>query len=133
MSIQQYKKYISTFGPDIMKEMTCDEFKTQIIKKPSWEITKVLLEQKIISGIGNYIKAEALYICGIAPHRRIHTLTNDELQKLFCCLQIICEESYHDRYEMVVYQKLYDPLGNPVITQTFSDQRTTYWVPLVQK
>ena len=41
-----------------------------------------MMEQKIISGIGNYLKSEILYQSRISPHVLIHDLPDDKLREL---------------------------------------------------
>ena len=43
---------------------------------------RILTDQEIISGCGNYIKSEALYYVKISPLRKVSTLTQKEIELL---------------------------------------------------
>lgn len=60
----------------------------------SKEICWFLMNQKIISGIGNYLKAEILYFCKIRPDRRISELTDLEYETLLRASLLIIQQSY---------------------------------------
>ena len=51
-------KKLATLGPDMLNDPpSFDEFVMRLRKKNHWNITKALMDQKVVSGIGNYIKA----------------------------------------------------------------------------
>jgi len=148
----EFIKTLDRWGPDILdKDTNLEIFKERIKKHINKNITKVLMNQSIISGIGNYIKAEALYKSKISPLRTMNSLSDDEVKLLFNSLKEIAESSYklngntirtYQNFEGVkgnyesllkVYMKKKDPLGNNVVKITTDDRRTTHWVPEIQK
>src|SRR5579859_821318 len=64
-----------------------------LFKKTKAPIKSALLNQKLLSGVGNIYADEALYRAGIRPRRRGHTLTHAELYKLYEHLQAVLNES----------------------------------------
>ncbi len=46
------------------------------------EIGAILLDQTVLAGIGNYLRAEILFLCRLDPFRRVETLNEDELKHL---------------------------------------------------
>ena len=46
------------------------------------EIGAILLDQTVLAGIGNYLRAEILFLCRLDPFRRIETLQPHELKLL---------------------------------------------------
>ena len=52
------------------------------MKRKKSRLCDVLLNQKIVSGIGNYLRSEICYYARINPHRRINTLTRDDFRQL---------------------------------------------------
>lgn len=110
-------------------------------KKP---IEEVLVDQKlIVSGVGNYTKAEILYAAKVSPHRLVSTITDANWHAIFDAAQEIHhrmtklmkqEKTTPGVYEdgMAVYGRSEDPLGNPVDTYKNKAGRTTHWVPGVQ-
>lgn len=69
-------------GPDPLL-MTFDEFKERLTKKPQGRIKKVLMDQQVVSGIGNIYSDEGLWRAKIHPRRPIISLTEAELKAIF--------------------------------------------------
>lgn len=150
---KELQEKLNTLGPDLLndKTLTFNIFKNRLLLHPRWNITKALMDQSVISGIGNYLKSESLYEAKLSPLRTIESLSNDELEALYhaCKMKII--SSYLDKgvsmkdfvdvdgkkgkheFKLKVYCKAYDPYGRKVVRITTKDGRTTHWVPEVQK
>ena len=114
------------------------------------QLAKFLMDQKHVSGVGNYIKSESLYISKISPHRKLKDINEDELKSLFNAIKKVIISSYKSQgmslrdykdfedkpgeyqFKLVVYGRKFDDLGNKVKTETTKDKRTTHWVPEVQ-
>src|SRR5215471_6735570 len=56
-------------------------------------IKSALLNQKLLSGVGNIYADEALFRAGIRPRRRAASLTRDQLRKLHGSLQEVLREA----------------------------------------
>jgi formamidopyrimidine-DNA glycosylase len=109
------------------------------------------MNQSVISGIGNYLKAEILYAAKISPHRLCKDLTEEEIKLIAEKSFEITNASYQSggatimtyrdennekglySRRFMVYNHKTDPKGNKVIKETTTDKRSTYWVPEVQK
>ncbi len=143
---------LATLGPDLLnEEVTYDEFAKALDKKKHWTIAKALMDQSIVCGVGNYVKAEALYRAKISPHRVVGSLSSDEIMKLKACCQTVLRQAYNGRGATIqsykdadgnsgnatlkfkVYGKKVDLLGNEIVREKTADGRTTHWVPSVQK
>lgn len=144
---------LKTIGPDMLhdKTMSYNKFKVIIKKQKDKNITVVLMNQKVISGVGNYLKSEILYTAKVSPHRACDTLKDAELRRIYKETRSKIKESfelggmsrrdyrdvngnvgtYADKLE--VYGKKKDKLGNEVKSFTSKDDRTTFWVENVQK
>ena len=101
-------------------------------------------QQKLVCGIGNYLKAEVFYLARIAPMRKVATLSEKEWHTLFKAMKkktaqmikaLRREKTHPGTYfnSMKIYQQEKDPLGNEVKKYKTSAGRTTHWVPAVQK
>jgi len=128
-----------------------DFFYSRISKFPRKNICKALMNQRIISGVGNYIKSESLYRAGISPYHDIKDIPVEKLENLCFWIKAICRKSYEQGgatlatytdmdnnpgnfvFSFNVYRKEKDPLGNPVIHAVTPDGRMTHWVPEIQK
>ena len=83
---KELEKKLNTIGPDIMEESTSFElFQERINKKinSNKAIGLVLMNQKIISGIGNYLRADILWLAKISPFRKVKDITEDELRSIY--------------------------------------------------
>ena len=97
---EQLNKKLSSIGLDIMnKNTTYEEFKNKICKQinNNKEIGIVLLNQKLISGIGNYLRADSLWLSKISPFRKIKNLENFELFKLFHNIRLLTWSVYNHK------------------------------------
>ena len=86
--IDELTNKLNSIGPDIMDKLTTyDVFVEQLLldKNLNKKIGIVLMEQKIISGIGNgnYLRADILWLSRISPFRKIKDLSNLEIKKIY--------------------------------------------------
>lgn len=92
----ELQKALDALGPDILtNDFNLNIWKSLIEKHKGKNITSFLMNQNIISGIGNYIKAEALYYAKISPRRKIGSLKEIEQEKLFEAVRIIPRVAYN--------------------------------------
>ncbi len=76
---------LATLGPDIIPydgAFDAAEFSRRLLEHPDREIGAALLDQRICAGIGNYIRAEVLFFCGVNPFTLIRDLTAADLDRL---------------------------------------------------
>jgi len=140
-------KELNQLAPDIVHSSTTYKvFQNQLnqisSKRHSWLIEDALLDQQfIVSGIGNYLKAEILYEAKISPLRTLSSITPEEWKDFFYSAKKIIKRMLKAIYlkddevylnSMKVYQQKTDPLGNPVQKHTTKQGRTTFWVPAIQ-
>lgn len=149
----EFKKKLKSLGPDVLEEdFTLDTFKTLMTNKKLKDktIPEVFMNQKHISGLGNYLKSEILYESKISPHRLLEDLSGEDLEILYKNIKKIClaslkaggatirnysnidNEVGNYVFEFKVYQQKKDPLGNIVKRIETKDKRTTHWVSEIQ-
>lgn len=144
---------LAELGPDILDDtITMEQFFGRM--KPNKKIAELLMDQKVVSGIGNYLRAEILWYARISPHRLYKTFTQDEKQRLFYAAynliryHTIKKKSkkypsmnptkldYHlnitPSIDFFVYRQEKDYYGNDVVSEKLGD-RTIHWVPAIQK
>jgi formamidopyrimidine-DNA glycosylase len=143
---------LTSLGPDMLaKDVSDDLFIERVRKKNSHNICKVLMDQAIVCGVGNYIKADSLWLAKISPHRSVEEITNEELKILNSSIKKIIRESYNSggatirtyknfdgdsgQYasRFLVYNRKVDPEGNEIIKEPTPDGRQTHWVPKIQR
>lgn len=143
-SKQVLDDYIQNLGPDILTpSFSLKKWRELCYKYSKKNITAFLMNQSVISGCGNYIKAEALYYAGISPLRKVGSLTDVESEKLYEGVRIIPRLSYNaNGVSIKDYADENGCKGGFVLkvyghkkakrTKT-ADGRTTYWFPSKQK
>ncbi|MCU1348099.1 MAG: DNA-(apurinic or apyrimidinic site) lyase, partial [Acidobacteria bacterium] len=67
-------------GPDLLGDFDEAEAKRRIrARRPDEEIANVLLNQRVVAGIGNEYKSEVLFVSRVSPFRRVAAVTDAEL------------------------------------------------------
>jgi formamidopyrimidine-DNA glycosylase len=148
------KEFLSDLGPDPRHFNISTEGWRGIYRKPKLQnklISDVLLDQSLVCGIGNWLKAEILYEAGISPYRTMASLSDAELELCRIKYLKIQQAAYLAKgltvhsywapdgtagtYNRKIYERRVDPAGNEVrkdVDKT-GKKRTHHWVPAVQK
>ena len=158
------EKKLNTLGADILDEKDQYEmFKKRIDRKRNDTfIASAILDQKVSAGVGNYIRAEALYVAKLSPFRKIKDVSEEELKILWeVCRQIgwyFYDEDKGKKLKIIngkykiaakykkhgpskykpgaeyffVYRQDKDPMGNKVIHEKIGD-RMIHYVKKIQK
>jgi formamidopyrimidine-DNA glycosylase len=80
---EELKKELEKLGPEpLEKSFTFEKFKKALEKK-SGKIKQVLMDQNIISGIGNIYASEVLWASKIYPEKSVAKLSEKELKSLY--------------------------------------------------
>jgi formamidopyrimidine-DNA glycosylase len=162
---EKLDKKLKTLGVDIMDSNTTLESFIEKFKKSKnlkKKIGVVLLDQKVIAGIGNYLRADLLWMCHISPFRKVNDITDGEFELLFKNIRLltwlfydyekalklkiitkkdklppnykIIPKEYTDKF--LVYYRDEDYYGNKVVKEKLYEGnqiRYIYWVPKLQK
>lgn len=84
ISTENIKKEFANFGPEpLNKNFKLQVLKDQLAKKPNGKIKQVLMDQNIISGIGNIYSDEALWLSGVHPLRKVSSLKDGEIKNIW--------------------------------------------------
>ena len=145
-------KKLKSLGPDMLAEdVSNHKFREALMKRPKWSLAKALMKQDLVCGVGNYIKADSLWLAKLSPHRVIESLSDAEFNDLNEAIKNVMRTSYASggatiqsyvsfddsigtyTQNMIVYGQTHDPEGNEVIKEKTKDGRTTHWVPSLQK
>ncbi|WP_446742254.1 Fpg/Nei family DNA glycosylase [Silvibacterium acidisoli] len=71
---------IPKLGPDLLKpNFAEDEAKARIRAHGDDEIGNMLLNQRVMAGIGNVYKSEICFLCGVHPFRKVSSLSENEI------------------------------------------------------
>lgn len=84
---------VKNIGPDpLMPNFTLNKFKSLITKKRG-VIKKVLMDQNVVSGIGNIYADDILFAAKIHPLKKIEKLENKELKAVFDAIKKILKKA----------------------------------------
>ena len=141
--------FLDAIGPDLLQDTITPMDYYDVASKINRQVCAFLLEQKYFSGVGNYLKSEILYRARIHPAAIVKDLDKETILKLFNVTINTINESYRSggltiksfrtpsgkngRFKCLVYNKTTDPLGFKIIKETFKDNRTTHYVPEIQR
>ena len=144
---------LTIIGPDVLElDTNQNHLFSRLLKiKTKKPIAEVLLNQCIISGIGNYLRADILWYAKLSPYRTISSLTKTELKRLYEAiieivwfyydfnrgvkLKKIKNIKFFEKYyyiDFFVYQQDKDIYGNKIIREKINT-RTIHWCPDYQK
>ena len=159
-SFEEVKKYnpIRSLGVDgLAIPFPLDEFLIRLSKKNFADkpVCEVLLNQRLVAGVGNIYKAESLFHAKIHPLRIVKTLSNNEKEKLGLSIGEILQKALHDRGSTMEFQpyelpsgrtgeaqrwhRIYNREGEPCvicgneIKRMVQKDRSTYWCSQCQK
>lgn len=112
----------------------------------------MLLDQKVIAGLGNIYAQEACFLAGIVPERKVGTLNDKDLGKLYLAIREILTKaiefngtSFDTAYVtsegeagefsqfLNVYHKNVCKVCNSKITQIKMNSRGTYYCNVCQR
>ncbi len=137
-------------GPDFIGEdFDFGEALRRIRAKPEEEIANVLLNQRVVSGIGNEYKSELLFMTRISPFRHVGDLTDEQLTDVLRIARKVMVANVNKRSgarittfslnpneKQYVYGRGGQPCrrcGTPVqYAKQGKDARGTYWCPKCQ-
>jgi formamidopyrimidine-DNA glycosylase len=130
-------EHLATLGPDALpydRVFDVAEFKRRLLLPDHLrvEIGAALLNQRIVAGLGNYLRAEVLFSCKLDPWRRVGDLTQRNLKCLVETIPRLTRQSYEagatanpdDRERMVADSTLVYQPGREYGTRHLVFRRT---------
>lgn len=131
VTFNELNKKLNELGPDVLnpKEFTWEYFEKMCHKNQTKCFPVVLLNQKNVSGIGNYMKSEILYSSNASVISPIKDYNLDQLKNVYSSCIIVGQLCKQNNYKLKVYNQTKDPYNNNVCKIKTLDKRTTYWVP----
>jgi formamidopyrimidine-DNA glycosylase len=136
---------------------------SELKKPSDMIVEVLMNQKKLGSGLGNYLVPEILYRAKISPYQQIGNMSSEQIHALFTNIQKVVKSCYISNktgymkyleqylpnlkrrnylpsvkisktpFEYSVYMQDKDPYGNKVVGDKIIKDRTTYWVPTVQK
>lgn len=88
-----HNTHFKNFGPEPLDpDFTAKDFRDRLLKKPRGKIKTVLMDQTVISGIGNIYSDEMLWLSGVHPERIVTSLTQKECTLMYTAMRDILQK-----------------------------------------
>lgn len=92
-------EHLRTLGPDVLPysgRFDEEEFRRRLLNRKYRRTTigAALLNQEIVAGLGNYLRAEVLFACKINPWKTVNQLNANELSCLLRAVPKLSRRSY---------------------------------------
>src|SRR5262245_22491135 len=146
---------LGSLGPDLLGETFDSAAVVRAMRQREAPIADVLLDQRVMAGIGNIFKSEVLFLAGVDPFAPASSLPDDQLERIVDVAReqlranvlpasktlsrsfgIRTTRSLDPREKLWVYGRGGRPCrhcGAPIQSRaTGADARLTYWCPSCQ-
>ena len=141
--------FLQRVGPDVLDmQLTAQQVKMRLLlpRFRRRQFAALLLDQAFLAGLGNYLRVEILWQCGLAPQRNATQLDEAQLELLANALLDIPRLSYQTRgvvndikhHGALFRFKVFHRAGKRcercggVIEKTTVSSRPFYWCPACQ-
>jgi endonuclease VIII len=99
----RYGLLVGRLGPDLLAETADPESVWQRLSRRATPIASALVDQRILSGVGNVYRLEALFVCGIHPERPANSLTRAEFDELWHTLRAMLRQGVEEQRIVTVH------------------------------
>ena len=141
-SSSEMNKKVASLGPSFLDDSISYSTFKSIATNPKvkdWPLYRFLVDQKKLSGIGNYLRAEILYTAKLSPFLKVGSLTEAQMKRLYTSSKKEIFEAYDRQMKhykfynaFKVYKRKEDPKGNPIKSWNDENDRVVWWSPKVQ-
>jgi endonuclease-8 len=87
---------IARLGPDPLRRDAKPQIAIDRMRKSAQPIGQLLLDQKVLAGVGNVYRAEALFVNGIHPERRGRDLDSAEAEAIWATITAMLRQGVKD-------------------------------------
>ena len=120
-------------GPDLLGEtFDIEEAVSRFEEHADEEIGNVLMNQRVVAGIGNIWKSETLFVCGIDPFKKV---AGCDVPLILRKARALLQRSTRERPRFAVYERGGQPCRKcgTAIVRRQQNLRSTYWCPKCQR
>lgn len=147
----EYNFIFKDVGPDFFtNDVTFEVYLMAVRRKRIQHMTigEFMMEQKYISGFGNYLRAEVLYRARISPFRKLSELTDNDVYSIVYHGKLTFIESYEKNgltiqsysnidgqpglYKCLCYGRNFDDFMNPIDTVLDRHDRRIHYCKVLQ-
>jgi endonuclease VIII len=86
--------YIAKLGPEVLDAaVSAQHLAKRLAQFPRRVIADALLDQHVLAGLGNYLRADILFVARVAPLRKIGSLTHADLLRVGKACKLLTKRS----------------------------------------
>ena len=152
---ESQNKHLHHLGPEPLSNKFNALYFTNVAKSRKSSIKNVLLDQRIVAGLGNIYVCESLYRTGISPKKKACDISRERLGKLVPNIRTVLEEAItaggsslrdfrhadgelgYFQYSFAVYGREGKPCPTPdcdsEIVRMVQSGRSSFYCPKCQK
>jgi endonuclease VIII len=83
VGLENKHPYIAKLGPEVLDDtVTSRDIAERLAQFPRRIVADALLDQHVVAGLGNYLRADILFVARVNPLRRIADLSSPELMRI---------------------------------------------------
>jgi len=138
--LELHARGLARLGPDILAEPPDFERMLSALRSddPDRALGDALLDQRLVAGIGNVWRAEALWEARVSPWRRVRGISDEQLRDVLEWTNRLMRASLEgERRDRRVYRRAGRPCPRcrtPIASRGQGDaNRTAYWCPRCQE
>lgn len=137
--------HLARLGPDLLGDFDAGEFIRRARLVPDGPVAELLLNQRVLAGVGNVYKSEVLFLEGLNPATAVSTLDDETLASLAGRAERLLSANVGSGPRSTTGRRgpgrelwVYGRGGRPCrrcgssIAQDSSGDRVTYWCPTCQ-
>lgn len=98
---------VDRLGPDPLRRDAKPAVAIERMSKSKQPIGQLLLDQKVLAGVGNVFRAEALFVLGIDPRRPARDCTTDELAAVWGTLVAMLRQGVKDNKIITIDRRVH--------------------------
>lgn len=92
-AVDEVESLLSKLGPEPLDSAFSEEKFIQLMHVKKGTLKSTLVDQSVLSGIGNCYSDEICFKAGLLPERHCNQLHNDELKRLFVAIHDVLREA----------------------------------------
>ena len=105
-------RIVSRLGPDPLRDDADPQEAFRAVARRAAPIGQLLLDQRVMSGVGNVYRAEALFVNGISPNRRGNEITAEVFDALWATIEEMLRQGVADNRIITLDREEFDvPTG----------------------
>ncbi len=93
----QLKKITDQFGVEPLSHNFTPDLLYRLLHSRATSLKNVLLNQKLVAGLGNIYVDESCFKAGIRPTRKSHFITKQQVNRLYRAIRQVLQQSLRDR------------------------------------